>query len=102
MLVLDELSFDISVVPGVKVPAGYHDQFRSFDGKLRSFLVEGAGGPTWYTEYNVLSGLSARSFRHFAEFVTRIAAGRVTRSLPNALHNWVTAPTAFIPGSALF
>jgi hypothetical protein len=87
VLVLDESSFDISVVPGVKVPAGYHDQFRSFDGKLRSFMVEGAGGPTWYTEYNVLSGLSARSFRHFAEFVTRIAAGRVTRSLPNALHN---------------
>jgi hypothetical protein len=87
VLVLDESSFDISVVPGVKVPAGYQDQFRSFDGKLRSFLVEGAGGPTWYTEYNVLSGLSARSFRHFAEFVTRIAAGRVTRSLPNALHN---------------
>jgi hypothetical protein len=87
VLVLDESSFDISVVPGVKVPAGYQSQFQSFDGKTRSFLVEGAGGPTWYTEYNVLSGLSARSFRHFAEFVTRIAAGRVTRSLPNALHN---------------
>ena len=53
--------------------------------RTRSLLVEGAGGPTWYTEYNVLSGLSARSFGHFAEFVTRIAAGRVTRSLPNAL-----------------
>ena len=35
----------------------------------------------------MLSGLSARSYGHFAEFVTRIAAGRVTRSLPNALHN---------------
>ena len=34
----------------------------------------------------MLSGLSARSYGHFAEFVTRIAAGRVTRSLPNALH----------------
>ncbi len=31
--------------------------------------------------------MSARSFGRFAEFVTRIAAGRVTRSLPNALHN---------------
>ena len=80
-------SFDISAVPGVKVPAGYQSHFRSFDGKERTFLVEGAGGPTWYTEYNVLSGLSARSYGHFAEFVTRIAAGRVTRSLPNALHN---------------
>ena len=53
----------------------------------RTFLVEGAGGPTWFTEYNVLSGLSVRSFGHFADFVTRIAAGRVTRSLPNALRN---------------
>ena len=54
--------------------------------RQRSFLVEGAGGPTWYTEYNVLTGLSARSYGRFADFVTRIAAGRVTRSLPNALH----------------
>jgi hypothetical protein len=30
--------------------------------------------------------LSARSFGRFAEFVTRIASGRVTRSLPSALH----------------
>ena len=87
VLVLDESSFDISAVSGVKVPPGYRNQFRSFDGEARTFLVEGAGGPTWYTEYNVLSGLSARSYGHFAEFVTRIAAGRVTRSLPNTLHN---------------
>ncbi|MBX9843902.1 MAG: sulfatase-like hydrolase/transferase [Xanthobacteraceae bacterium] len=85
VMVLDESSFDIGAVPGIEVPANYHNHFRSFDGKNRSLLVEGAGGPTWYTEYNVLSGLSARSFGHFAEFVTRIAAGRVTRSLPNAL-----------------
>jgi Sulfatase len=85
ILVLDESSFDISAVPGVKVPPGYQRHFQSFDGKNRSLLIEGAGGPTWYTEYNVLTGLSARSFGHFAEFVTRIAGGRVTRSLPNAL-----------------
>jgi len=87
VLVLDESSFDISTVAGVKVPLGYQSHFRSFDGKERTFLVEGAGGPTWYTEYNVLAGLSARSFGRFAEFVTRIASGRVTRSLPSALHN---------------
>jgi Sulfatase len=86
VMVLDESSFDISAVPGVKVPPNYQSHFRSFDGKNRALTIEGAGGPTWYTEYNVLSGLSARSFGHFAEFVTRIAAGRVTRSLPNALH----------------
>jgi hypothetical protein len=85
VLVLDESSFDISAVPGVKVPPGYQNHFRSSDGLQRTLLVEGAGGPTWYTEYNVLSGLSARSYGHFADFVTRIAAGRVTRSLPNAL-----------------
>jgi hypothetical protein len=85
VFVLDESSFDISGVPGVKVPPGYQQHFQSVDGKNRSLLIEGAGGPTWYTEYNVLTGLSARSFGHFAEFVTRIAGGRVTRSLPNAL-----------------
>lgn len=87
IMVLDESSFDITALPGVTVPQGYSDHFRSFDGKSRTLLVEGAGGPTWYTEYNVLTGLSARSYGRFAEFVTRIAAGRVARSLPSVLRD---------------
>ena len=85
ILIHDELSFDIRMAPGIKVPSGYGPHFKSFDGKERNFLVEGAGGPSWYTEYNVLEGLSARSFGRFAYFVTRIAAGRVKRGLPAAL-----------------
>jgi phosphoglycerol transferase MdoB-like AlkP superfamily enzyme len=85
ILVHDESSFDMRVVPGIKVPAGYGPHFVSFDGKERGFLVESNGGPSWYTEYNVLEGLSARSFGRFAYFVTRIAAGRVKRGLPDAL-----------------
>ena len=87
ILVHDESSFDIRQAPGVKVPAGYGAHFRSFDGKNRKFIVEGAGGPSWYTEYNVLAGLSARSFGRFAYFVSRIAAGRVERGLPLALRH---------------
>jgi len=85
IMVHDESSFDIRVAPGVKVPAGYGSHFLSLDGKARHFVVEGAGGPSWYTEYNVLAGLSARSFGKFAYYVTRIAAGRVERGLPTAL-----------------
>ena len=85
ILILDESSFDITAAPGIKVPAGYGRHFRSFDGKTRLFVVEGAGGPTWFSEYSVLTGLSARSFGRFAYFVTRIAAGRVARGLPHAL-----------------
>ncbi len=85
ILVHDESSFDIRMAPGMKLPAGYGAHFVSFDGKQRRFLVESAGGPSWYTEYNVLAGLSARSFGRFAYFVTRIAAGRVKRGLPDAL-----------------
>ena len=70
------------MAPGIKVPDGYGAHFKSFDGKERNFLVEGNGGPSWFTEYNVLEGLSARSFGRFAYFVTRIAAGRVNRGLP--------------------
>ena len=81
----DESSFDIRMAPGIKLPSGYGSHFLSFDGKERRFLVESAGGPSWYTEYNVLAGLSARSFGRFAYFVTRIAAGRVKRGLPAAL-----------------
>jgi hypothetical protein len=85
VMVFDESSFDATLLPNVKVPANYREHFRSADGKLRSLMVEGAGGPSWYTEYNVLTGLSVRSFGRFAESVTRLAAGRVKRGLPRAL-----------------
>ena len=85
ILVHDESSFDIRVAPGRQGPARLRRHFRSFDGKERHFIVEGAGGPSWYTEYNVLAGLSARSFGRFAYYVTQIAAGRVERGLPTAL-----------------
>ena len=85
IMVHDESSFDIRSAPGIKTPLGYGNHFKSFDGKMRKFLVEGMGGPSWYTEYNVLTGLSVRSFGRFSFFVTRIASGRVTRGLPSAL-----------------
>ena len=85
VMIFDEGSFDITRVPGIKVWPGYQDHFRSFDGKSRALLVEGAGGPSWYTEYNVLTGLSVKSFGRFADFVTRIAADRVERGLPRTL-----------------
>ena len=85
ILVHDESSFDIRHASGVKVPAGYGGHFKSFDGVERQFLAESNGGPSWFTEYNVLAGLSSRSFGRFAYFVTRIASGRVARGLPLAL-----------------
>jgi phosphoglycerol transferase MdoB-like AlkP superfamily enzyme len=85
IMVHDESSFDITAVPGIRVPPDYRRHFESFDGRIRSFTVEGAGGPSWYTEYNVLTGLSAKSFGRFAYFVTQIAAGRVERGLPRTL-----------------
>jgi phosphoglycerol transferase MdoB-like AlkP superfamily enzyme len=85
IMIHDESSFDIRAANGVKVPAGYGSHFKSYDGKERSFLAEGNGGPSWYTEYNVLAGLSSRSFGRFSYFVTRLASGRVERGLPLAL-----------------
>jgi phosphoglycerol transferase MdoB-like AlkP superfamily enzyme len=85
IMLLDESSFDVTSAPGIKVPAGYTDYFKSGDGKQRTMIAESTGGPTWYTEYNVLTGLSARSFGDLKFYVTRIAAGRVTRGLPHAL-----------------
>ena len=85
IMVHDESSFDITAAPGIRVPPDYRRHFESFDGRIRSFTVEGVGGPSWYAEYNVLTGLSARSFGRFAYFVTRIAAGRVERGLPRTL-----------------
>ena len=85
VMVFDESSFDVTMLPNVKVAANYRERFRSSDGKTRAFVVEGAGGPSWYTEYNVLTGLSVRSYGRFAESVTRLAAGRIKRGLPYAL-----------------
>ena len=85
IMMLDESSFDVTAAPGIKVPTGYTDYFKSADGKQRSFVAEATGGPTWYTEFNVVTGLSARSFGDLKFYVTRIAAGRVTRGLPGAL-----------------
>src|SRR6478736_5738629 len=85
VMVFDESSFDVTMLPNVQVPADYRARFRSSDAKARSFVVEGAGGPSWYTEYNVLTGLSVRSYGRFAESATRLATGRVKRGLPHAL-----------------
>lgn len=97
IVIHDESSFDIRAIPGVKLPEGYGDYFKSFDGRQRTLLVEGAGGPSWYTEYNVLTGLSARSFGRFVDFVTRIAAGRVERGLPLALRHCGYSTTTLYP-----
>jgi hypothetical protein len=85
VMIHDESSFDIRQANGIKVPAGYGSHFKSYDGKERKFLAESNGGPSWFTEYNVLAGLSSRSFGRFSYFVTRIASGRVERGLPLAL-----------------
>uniref|UniRef100_UPI0025C18C78 sulfatase-like hydrolase/transferase n=1 Tax=Bradyrhizobium sp. TaxID=376 RepID=UPI0025C18C78 len=85
ILLHDESSFDITAAPGIKVPPGYYGHFKSFDGKARKLVVEGVGGPSWFTEYNVLTGLSARSYGRFASSVTRIAGGHVRRGLPHSL-----------------
>ena len=85
IMIHDESSFDIRQADGVKVPSGYGSHFKSFDGRQRKFLAESSGGASWMAEYNVLAGLSSRSFGRFSYFVTRIASGRVERGLPLAL-----------------
>jgi hypothetical protein len=85
ILLLDESSFDVTAAPGIKVPEGYADFFKSADGRTRTFVAEATGGPTWYTEFNVLMGLSARSFGKMKYYVTRLAAGNITRGLPQSL-----------------
>ena len=102
ILIHDESSFDIRMAPGIKVPDGYGAHFKSFDGKERNFLVEGNGGPSWFTEYNVLAGLSARSFGRFSYFVTRIAAGRINRGLPAALRRCGYRTVSLYPALGAF
>ena len=102
VLIHDESSFDIRVAPGIKVPPGYGPHFRSFDGKARHLLVESHGGASWYAEFNVLTGLSSRSFGRFANFLPRLAAGRVKRGLPLSLQRCGYQSFSFYPSSSAF
>jgi phosphoglycerol transferase MdoB-like AlkP superfamily enzyme len=102
IMIHDESSFDIRAADGVKVPSGYGSHFNSFDGKARKFLAESNGGPSWFTEYNVLAGLSSRSFGRFSYFVTRIAAGRVGRGLPLALRRCGYGTISLYPAYGAF
>jgi phosphoglycerol transferase MdoB-like AlkP superfamily enzyme len=102
IMIHDESSFDIRQAAGIKVPAGYGSHFQSFDGKTRRFLAESSGGASWFTEYNVLAGLSSRSFGRFSYFVTRIAAGRVERGLPLALRRCGYSTTSLYPANGAF
>ena len=102
IMIHDESSFDIRQAEGIKVPPGYGSYFNSFDGKARKFLAESNGGPSWFTEYNVLAGLSSRSFGRFAYFVTRIASGRVERGLPWALRRCGYSTLSLYPAFGAF
>lgn len=102
VMIHDESSFDVREADGIKVPAGYGSHFKSFDGKERKFLAESNGGPSWFTEYNVLAGLSSRSFGRFAYFVTRIASGRVARGLPLALRRCGYETVSLYPAYGAF
>ena len=102
IMIHDESSFDIRQAKGIKVPAGYGSHFKSFDGRTRTFLAESSGGASWFTEYNVLAGLSSRSFGRFSYFVTRIAAGRVERGLPLALRRCGYSTTSLYPAHGAF
>jgi hypothetical protein len=102
IMIHDESSFDIRQAEGIKVPPGYGSHFKSFDGKERKFLAESNGGPSWFTEYNVLAGLSSRSFGRFSYFVTRIASGRVERGLPLALRRCGYSTISLYPAYGAF
>ena len=102
VMVLDESSFDVRAAPDIKVPADYGAHFRSFDGRERALMVEATGGPTWYAEYSVLTGLSPRSFGRFMFYTPRIAAGHVLRGLPQALRQCGYRTFTLYPESGAF
>ena len=103
IMLLDESSFDITAAPGIKVPPDYRRHFRSFDGKQRSFVVEATGGPTWYAEYSVLTGLSARSFGRFKFHVTaHRGRTRAARPAARAASVRLQAPSRCIPSREAF
>src|ERR1700716_3457715 len=102
IMIHDGSSFDFRKAAGFKGPAGYGIHFKSFDGNERKFLAESNGGPSWFTEYNVLAGLSSRSFGRFSYFVTRIASGRVERGLPLALRRCGYSTISLYPAYGAF
>ena len=79
-----------SVVPPSLFPKLGYDPaldvlFRSFDGKLRTLVVETYGGASWLSEFAVMSGLSARSFGGIRQLVQPVMAGKLGDALPQVL-----------------
>ncbi|MBV9556324.1 MAG: sulfatase-like hydrolase/transferase, partial [Pseudolabrys sp.] len=102
ILIHDESSYDIRAAKGIKVPEGYGSHFVSYDGKARKLLTESNGGSSWYAEFNVLVGLSARSFGRFAYFLPRVVAGRFHRGLPLSLERCGYRTYSFYPAAGGF
>lgn len=102
ILIHDESSFDIRAAKDIKVWDGYGSHFVSFDGKRRHLNVESYGGASWYSEFNVLTGLSSLSFGRFAYFLPRIAADRIERGLPRAMRRCGYSTFSFYPVASAF
>lgn len=102
ILIHDESSFDIRAAKDIKVWDGYGSHFVSFDGKRRQLNVESYGGASWYSEFNVLTGLSSQSFGRFAYFLPRVAADRIERGLPRAMSRCGYSTFSFYPVASAF
>ncbi|WP_448954024.1 sulfatase-like hydrolase/transferase [Labrys neptuniae] len=85
ILILDESSFPIGRLPGVRVPDALNSYYRSFDGSSRAFGVEAFGAPTLFAETSVLTGLSSRSFGELKNLMPRYASNNLKYSLTKRL-----------------
>jgi hypothetical protein len=90
IMVHDESSFDITAAPGIRIPPDYRRHFESFNGRIRSFAVEGVGGPSWYasTGHTSTQPISLQRIQLFCQERIR-ACPQLSRMI--AATNWTAA-----------
>jgi phosphoglycerol transferase MdoB-like AlkP superfamily enzyme len=82
ILILSESTFPPWIYTGGSPDPAFEDFFRSDDGRIHGLRAEAFGGPTWATEFSILTGIPSASYGSFATHVFQWAQGKIHHSLP--------------------
>lgn len=85
ILILNELTFAPWVYARGQTEPAFEQFFRSDDGRKHGLRAEVFGGPTWATEFSVLTGIPSSCYGPFASHIFHWARGRINHSLPQYL-----------------
>jgi hypothetical protein len=85
ILILNESTFAPWVYPHGRTEPAFEEFFRSDDGRKHGLRADVFGGPTWATEFSVLTGIPSSCYGPFANHIFQWSRDRINHSLPQHL-----------------